>query len=338
MTRIFHAPATCGADPAPDAHTIVTGFFDIGRETWTDRFGDRIEDKRDASLYLRRFGHLARLPNAMVVFTEPRFAEEVVKIRQDLGFGERTWVLTIDDLFGQPALAPALRAIEARMSNPFFQRMLRAPHLPEFRQPRYVLVVTLKFLMVATAVRLDLIRTAQASWVDFGYCRDAGAIDAAAPWRFDTGGKIHLFHVLEPDDVPIFGVVRSGEMYFIANHMMAPVALWPTFAREISHALDCLLDCGLVDDEQTLMLMAWRRDPQAYILHPLPRKRWFTTFAASQPALALPKSNSSAARPLWWEELLYALAKSQWRDRLARRRRALKRRLRSLLRGSPAVS
>jgi protein YibB len=335
IAGIFHA-GEAGSDPAPDAHTIVTGYFDLGREGWLDRFGKQPEERRDAGVYFERFAHLARLPNAMVVVTEPRFAAKILAIRERLGLADRTAILTVDDLFGQAALAPALRAISARMTHPFFQRMLRAPELPEFRQPRYVLLVTLKFLFVVTALRLGLIRTAQASWVDFGYCRTQAAVEATAPWRFDTGGKINLFHVLEPDDAPIFGVVRSGEMYFIANHMMGPAAAWPDFARDIAYSLDCLLECGLADDEQTLMLMAWRRNPQAYVLHPLAPKCWFTTFAPARRPVSLPQSRISAARPLWFEECVYALARSGWRERWARARRGLKRRLRALLRrGAP---
>ena len=301
LVKPYWAPeaiADCGEE---NAQTIVTGFFDTQRESWTTRFGETVEAGIDSNVYLTRFAYLARLMNPMIVFTQREFAAAVLQARRSHGLEGLTTIFVIDDIFMSPSLRPALDAITDRMNNPFFQRMLRAPHLPEFRQPRYVLIVTLKFLLVQTAIELGLVATPNVSWVDFGYCRVDGRFDASKPWTFDPQGKINLFCVLQPDDAPMFGIVRSGEMFLIANHMIAPKQAWAKFARDIAYSLDCLLECGLVDDEQTTMLMAWRRDPSAYRLHPLPPKQWFTTFQAASGATesGLPHSHISAKRLLW---------------------------------------
>jgi protein YibB len=317
-----------------NAPTIVTAFFDTQRESWTTRFGETVEARIDANVYLSRFAHLARLKNPMVVFTQAEFAENVLQARRVNGLEGLTTILVIDDIFAAPSLRPALDAIAARMNNPLFQRMLRAPHLPEFRQPRYVFIVTLKFLFVQTAIELGGVATPHVSWVDFGYCRKDGQFDATRPWTFDPKGKVNLFHVLQPDEAPVFAIVRSGEMYFIANHMIAPRQAWAKFALAIATSFDCLLECGLIDDEQTMMLMAWRREPSAYILHPLPPKHWFTTFhvRSDAPVPALPRSRNSARLPLWLEEMLYALARSRTLEVFRRHRRATKRQIRALFR------
>lgn len=336
ICNIFGQAAPPPTDTPDHLHTFVTAFFDTGRDDWQEKDGRPSGHIRTVETYMERFGYLAKLPNPMVIFTEPRFAERVLGYRRDCGFADRTTVVTIDHLFEQPVLAPALARITERMFNPYFRRMLRAPELPEFQQPRYVFTVTLKPLFVQTAIALGLTPTDAISWIDFGYCRADNGFDASRPWNVDPGGKMHLFHVMALDDIPIFTVVRSGEMYFIANHMFGPEAAWTAYTDEMRTSFECLVECGLIDDEQTMMFMSWRRHPDRYALHPLPPKQWFSTLqrageAATDSAAELPRARACADRLLWLEEIRYALARSALRAAWTRTRRAIKAHIRRLM-------
>lgn len=339
ITEFFWRPDPSAAAIAArdsDGHTLVTGFFDLGRDRWLATDGRPSNPLHNVENYMERFGYLAKIPNPMIVFTEPCFAERVLDIRRQFGLENLTTILTIEDLFRRQPLANVLALIAERMFNPYFQRMLRAPNLPEFRQPNYILTVSLKPVMVRTALMLGLVATRNVSWIDFGYCREDGKFDASRPWSFDTGGKINLFHGMILDDIPIFSVVRTGEMYFCAHHMMGPREAWSDYADQMAKSFECLVECGLVDDEQTAMFMSVKRHPDKYILHPLASKQWFSTLRPPEKSEAatsvkLPSArNISLNRPVWVEELIYAIDRSTLKADLRRMRRGLKSRIRRL--------
>lgn len=69
------------------------------------------------------------------------------------------------------------------------------------------------------------------------------------------------------DDTPIFRIVQSMKVYIRSNLLIAPAQLWPVFWEEIQHAVFSLAECGLADDDQTLMVMAYRRRPELFCPH-----------------------------------------------------------------------
>src|SRR5579871_1106415 len=135
-----------------------------------------------------------------------------------------------------------------------------------------------KFSIVTTAIEMGLVNTTDLAWIDFGYCHDDKRFDRAQPWSFECRGKIHLFYVQEPDDRPIFDVVRAGTTYFQAGHIVGPTASWGAFRGLIQDAFSSLLDCGLPDDEQTAMLMAYRNSPHLFHTHAVDPSDWFVIF------------------------------------------------------------
>jgi protein YibB len=290
----------------PHDIAVVTAFFDTNRERWRTVHLQRTNER-----YLEYFAHLARLRNHLIVFTEPQFVSRVLDLRRAHGLEDLTVVFEIDDLFGCELLAPLVAKFQERMSDRF-HRFTWQPELPEYWEPRYVLINALKSAFVCTALERRLIAAPQVAWIDFGYCRDGKRFDPERPWRFDTRGKINLFQVNPLDDTPIFQVVRSGTVYFHGASIVGPATAWPEFAREISLSLFALLECGLIDDDQTLLLMAWRRDPSSYVAHPVTRADWFVVFrrfdvTSPQESVALDPLRRYSSQPAWLEEARVAL-------------------------------
>jgi protein YibB len=303
--------------------TLVTAFFDIGRAEWTAGPGLASRYRRSATDYLHYFENLARLRNNMVIFTQPDLLAPVLAARRAHGLEQMTTVVAIDDLFATELLRPALFAIGARMTDRF-RRFVWQRDCPEYREPAYVLINALKSSFVNTALALDLVPDAQTAWIDFGYCRDASAFDPQKPWRFDAAGKINLFHASALDDLPIFDVVRSGKVYFQGCHIVGPNHAWGPFGRAIGASLEHLLAADLVDDDQTLLLMAWRGDPTAYRIHAVPRGEWFVAMShynVDTPLRSIELEPAPIGRdgPVWREEFAIA-AKRQRRQLKARLR------------------
>jgi protein YibB len=285
---------------------VVTAFFDTDRERWRTAHLRRTNER-----YFEYFAHLAKLRNHLIVFTEPQFAWRVLESRRAHGLEDLTVVFEIADLFECELLAPLVSKFQERM-NDRFHRFTWQPELPEYWEPRYVLINALKSAFVCTALDRRMIVAPQVAWIDFGYCRDGKRFDPERPWRFDTGGKINLFQVNPLDDSPIFQVVRSGTVYFHGASIVGPASAWPEFAREISLSLGALLECGLIDDDQTLLLMAWRRDPSKYVIHPVTRADWFVVFrrfdvTSPQETAILDALRQYSPQPAWLEEARVAL-------------------------------
>jgi protein YibB len=308
------------ADPLESV--IVTAFLDIGRDAWKESAAKASRHRRSTALYLERFGYLARLKNPMAVFVEPSLAENALAARRAHGLEDRTAIVIIDRPFAREPLASLVGEIEARMT-PRLHSWVLHPDAPEYREPRYVLVNALKSAFVNAAVDLGIIAAAQTAWIDFGYCYDDARFDPTKPWRFDADGRMNLFYMNALDNPPLLSVVRSGNVYFQGCHLVGPTPSWRPFAGEIADALDALLACDLIDDDQTMMLMAWRRDPARYRIHVVPPPDWrvvFRRFNAEtplQPAVvaALRAHSESALR----EELRIAMKRWEWRVKRWRR-------------------
>ena len=201
------------------------------------------------------------------------YAARVLALRRNFGLERQTSVVTIEKLFDQPLLEGIAAETKKRMT-PRFRRWVLHPEFPEYREPLYVLVNALKAAFVNTAIDLDLVHTAQSAWVDFGYCHDDERFDPGESWRFDAGDRMNLFYLTELDELPIYRIVRYGTVYFQGCHVVGPTSAWRSFAKEIARAHDALLGSDLVDDDQTLMLMAWRRDPTQYRIHGVTSDDW----------------------------------------------------------------
>ena len=253
--------------------TVVTAFFDLGRGYWKLPGGKASPFQRSLDQYFGYFAILARLKNPMVIFVSPEHAQPVLNLRKAAGLENITTVYTISSLFEIDQIQSLISEVQGKMTRAF-QDWVRFPKAPECTQPAYVVLDALKSIFVDTAIAVRAVPCEQVAWLDFGYARDDNCFDVTRSWRFDAGGKINLFHMRPLDDIPTFKVVQRGYVYFQGGCKIGPVSAWPAFSTAIDRALAGLLTSDLVDDEQTLLLMAWREDPSAYRVHPMDRRDW----------------------------------------------------------------
>ena len=264
------ARASKNADPL--SISIVTAFFDLDRGNWAHG-GKASPFQRSLDHYFDYFAHLAKIKNQLIIFTSPDLAQRVLDLRRTAGRENETVILTIANLFDESKLKSLESEVASKMTEAFCAST-RVPHSPEYNIPRYVVMDALKSIFTVTALKAGVVNAQQLAWMDFGYCRDERAFDASKTWRFDTAGKFNLFHMQPIDDMPIYDVVLRGKVYFQGGCRIAPVAMWPDFVADIDAAIANLLSVDLVDDEQTLILMAWRKNPEKYRIFPMSRKDW----------------------------------------------------------------
>lgn len=241
--------------------TLVTAFFDIGREEWKGF-------SRGRNKYLDYFAHWARLRNPIVVYTDSRMAESVLSVRKKFGLQDRTHVIVIDEV---EAVAPdCYDVIKKTMSNRESWMFRRYLDHPESWNYKYNYVTGLKTFWVQDAVTRNLCGDT-AAWIDFGY--DHGGMDFPFSedfdflWSYDFEPGIHLFLVKEMDDKPIFAIVRDMDTYISGGIIVGQSRLWKDLWRDTKRAIYSLADCGMADDDQTLLLMAYRQHPELYHTH-----------------------------------------------------------------------
>lgn len=257
-----------------DEVTIVTAFVDIGRGSWEGVKNNHPIPhfiKRDTDTYFKRFERLTKLKNKIICYTESKFFDRVLALRPDIE------VISIDSIWSDHD--HLLDKIKSIQQHPSFINFVTQPSAPEYWSPEYVAINFLKSHFVDYAVLNNMVTTNTAAWIDFGYCRDEVYCPPHTTWRFDTENKINLF-CQNPftHDKPIFELVRTGEVLIQGCHIVAPKGDWKYLKQLVNDSLTQLFNVGLVDDDQTLLLMSYRSAPEMFRLVPSDPSNWFTIF------------------------------------------------------------
>jgi protein YibB len=246
--------------------TIVTAFFDIGRGEWTPDKGYPHYLHRTNETYIERFSYMAKLENPMVIFTTPDMIAKLKPLREDrpTQFVE----------FNLGSYSEIREKIVKVQRDEKYQAMIHPSQRmnPEYWNPDYVLVNFLKSTFVTTAIQSNMVLTDLVAWLDFGYCRTADKIPPSKKWsyNFDTT-KIHLFNYKEfqPGDT-INRIIATNDVYILGAKIVGGKEAWTDFGFLINSAFNVLYDNGLMDDDQTLLLLATLFSPNLFELHRIP--------------------------------------------------------------------
>lgn len=257
-----------------DLVTIVTAFVDIGRGEWEGfKNGELIPPyiKRDTETYFQRFERLTKLDNPIIVFTESKNFERILSMRDDIQ------LIGIDSVFeDHQHLLDNIRKIQ---QDDRFIDFVTRPSAPEYWSPEYVAINFMKSHLVDYAVSQGMVNTRVAAWIDFGYVRDDTFCPPGLKWTFDTEGKINIFNV--DNDLtsrPIFDIVRTGDVFVQGCHIVAPSNRWQNLKQMMNDSMAAILAMGLIDDDQTLLLMSYRSGQDYFKVNPVSPSDWFVIF------------------------------------------------------------
>jgi len=267
----------------PDTIGIVTAFFDIGRSEWTSA----PHLHRPTDIYFERFAHLATLDNEMVIYTSEDFVPKIRALRK--GKEDRTHIIPVPYAESFTEKREAIRRVQ---NDEDFRRRINPKQIqnPEYWSADYVLVNSLKSVFATHAVQYNLLRSPLVAWLDFGYCRSAETLDGNTQWQYPFApDKIHLF-VSSPDyaGVPISYIVENNLTFISGAAIITGRDLWQKLLGLTQIAMNELLKDNMIDDDQTLLLMASLYEPALFELHRIPKREW-------QPVLRLFNTNAEAA-------------------------------------------
>lgn len=150
FTRIYNLINT-------DNFTVVTGFFNIGRENWTTRYS------RSIDVYLKYFENFLKFNVNMVIFIEPEYKQFVENIRKTIDKNTTIVNMNIEDLY----MYKYLDRIRSIQSSPEYISKHPNPSAPEVCEPMYNIVVLSKMEMMNKATKL--VDANYFIWLDAGY-------------------------------------------------------------------------------------------------------------------------------------------------------------------------
>lgn len=271
--------------------TLVTAFFDLGRSAWTPKEGFPAIYERATSVYFERFETLASLRNALVVYTSPDLVPEVEKRCAARQAPTKIVPFSFSAMFAERRAA--IRRIQQNAC--FLERInpLQRKNA-ERRCPDYILLLNLKPFFVMQAVQKGYVRDSQAAWIDFGYFRTPDALCGSDHWQHAFApGKIHMF-AFSPyrGEIALNDIVANNIAYIVGGCVVAAPEMWAVLTALVDHAAQELAARTMVDNDQTLFLMASLYRPDLFDIHLVAPEGWWDPFRFFNDNVSLPDLNA----------------------------------------------
>lgn len=246
-----------------DEITLVTAFFDIGR-------GDLDNEslRRTTGRYMDDFSRWARLKNKLIVYTESKFAKEILEIRARHGLSEKTEVVSLDHVFEvEPAMFQRMCQVEQKGSFRAFRYYENAYS----NTAKYDYVMLMKYWVLQDACKHDNAKGNGVAWIDFGY--DHGGVSYPNPeefsflWDYPFSDKIQLFCLNDPNQISGADSLQLSYDCMIGGLIYVPMDLAGKFWVLMRDNMQALLSLDCIDDDQQLLLMAYKRQPDWFEIH-----------------------------------------------------------------------
>lgn len=251
--------------------TIVTAFFDIGRGQWNKTshgFDTPHYIPRTTDSYFGYFENLAKVKNDMVIYCAKEHVDRIKEIRNKNVPNANTTVVSFDFNESVKSVKPIIELIQSR---PEYINLIKDPRMPEYWNADYVLVNLMKTDFVIAAYNANHIKTELVAWLDFGYVRSEQTLPKSRIWNYNFNpNKMHYFNKRDIDfQRPIFDIIRHNDVYIMGCHIVGGKTSWHKHQQYNHESMMALLRCGLIDDDQTFMLMNYRMRPEEFELHPI---------------------------------------------------------------------
>lgn len=252
--------------------SIVTAFFDIGRNFWTKHV--RTTDK-----YLAYFANLAKLDNEMIIFTTIEYQETILSLREN----RPTKIIIFDfannfiDYRNSVAIIQSSESFKNKI-NPLMSNN------PEYTSADYVVLNNVKSFFVLKAIQEEYISNDMVAWIDFGCCRDNKTLQGIQKWEYTFDkDKMNLFSVnydyhnlMTEDDV--LNCIYNNWVTLIGTYSVATKNIWGKYNQLMTQTQHQLLDNNIIDDDQGVMLMCWFKNKDFFKINYLGYNQWFSMF------------------------------------------------------------
>lgn len=241
--------------------TLVTCFFDIGRKKNVVRGMERSNEE-----YVRHFRTWARMRNKLIIYTERSMAERLLEVRRGFGLEKQTKIVIIDNIYEiMPEIYEQMCRIEKDKSFKEFRYYTQAMS----NQARYCYLVLLTYWIMNDAVSRGYTQE-HAAWIDLGYNHGldyyTNPADFDYEWKYPFDHKINCFVLYDPDRISLIDSLQFQKDCFMGGLTVMSKESAPKLWKYVLEAEKALLLLGCMDDDQQLLLMAYKAHPEDFTL------------------------------------------------------------------------
>lgn len=231
---------------------IVTMFIPLGRESWSGF--ERSDDD-----YINYFKEWAMIHNFMYIFTVPKYESKLLKIREDYGLKDKTKIIVFEDYL--KCDEDLYLSIKKSMTNPCYINYRYNKNRPETQSHTYNYVMMLKYFCLKEVS--EIVDSSNILvWHDFGW--HYYNYDFNSSLNFSFIDKIQMYKVIEFDDNPIFNIIKWTKNYITGATIQLPCKYAKDFWHLMRESMLSLNRCGFCDQDQTILLMAYREKPDIF--------------------------------------------------------------------------
>lgn len=258
--------------------TIVTAYYDVGRSEWTQDKGFPSYLQRDNDAYLNNFKIMCELENDIILYTSSDLAPGIRSAVEDLPAN----VTVVEyDLFSE--FRKLNNKIKAIQHSPRYRSWV-SPHQihnPEYWCSEYVLINIMKIMFMNKAIEAGLVQTDLVSWVDYGYCRSKDVLCGAKSWGGDIDkDKVYLVSIKDIKPAPniVENAIINNDVSITGGTILTSKNLCPKLLEQFNTSLDSMLEANVIDDDQSILLLTYLRNPSMFEIIKADNTNWFVIF------------------------------------------------------------
>lgn len=281
------------ANTNSDDITLVTAFYDIGRQNWEGEF------KRDITFYIDSFYTYLNYEYKMVCYIDDRYINNVLEKYEKSPYQNKIFIPINREWLD--ANIHAWKNVEidrAIMEDDGYKELLkrRLPlmypkgipetnvrsHLcPENVFPEYNVVNHSKIDFISHAIQNNYINTSFTGWTDFGYFKTYHSDESTMPHSTIDVNKLHpskiIFNLRRPiakqDKDMIFTMLYAFEL-FIGAFYAGPTNLMMPFQELYHECVTEMLNNYVTDDDQHVYIQCYVKNPEIMHLNIFENQDW----------------------------------------------------------------
>lgn len=243
---------------------IVTSFIDIGRKEFTHGFDRPVE------IYIEYFKNLSILKNNFYIQVDDELKEKILSLRDY----DKTYFIDCNIFEEKKDL---LEKIKITQQNQYYKNMIKdhLKHHPEYWNSYYVFVTILKSFFVKKAIEQYNIKEDLITWIDFGYARKEIKNIEKIILPFEKN-KITMFNRKLIKNINLHDAIFFNDVFIMGGSVTASKENWLILYDLCMESINNLLDKNIIDDDQTIFLMAYLKNPDIFNL--IESQDWFPIF------------------------------------------------------------
>lgn len=235
---------------------IITAFFDIGRDKWKYH-GSSVHT------YLHWGANVLKLDNPMVIYTEPKFEDEIRSRRYHKD--TKIVIMEINELKAYKKYYSQMERM--MLSEPF--KSFKSFNVPEMLYPLYNVIMFNKMYWIKDAIDNNYFDSNISMWIDYGYWReptDELEIKWPSKCKLDLD-RITYFSHHERISIHNIKDHAMSQMRFIqGGNFSVPNDKIDQLVLDVESTIQTSLDNGYIGSDEKMFDIAYLKTPWLYKL------------------------------------------------------------------------